>query len=116
MWDFAHSACFFIAGRSPSFEQLLDAVQFQRVESIEEARAIVIPAAAAKAADPATLLARVSNGALLVTEGDSPLARAFGLTFDGRPVQVTQIEDAKYPKVPIIWEKAVTVVAPAVPP
>jgi hypothetical protein len=116
MLCFALSACFFIAGRSPSFEQILDAVQFQRVESMDQARAIVIPAAAAKGVDTAKLLARVSAGALLVTEGDSPLARALGLTFDGKPVQITQIEDTTYPKIPIIWEKAVTVVAPAVPP
>jgi hypothetical protein len=115
MLCFALSACFFIAGQSPSLAQLLDAVQFQRVENIADASAIVIPAGAARTIDSATLVARVNAGALLVTERDSPLARAFGVTFDAKEIPVTQIEDAAYPKVAIIWEKPVSV-APPVPP
>jgi len=49
---------------------------------------------------------RVEAGTLLVLEGDSPLAAAFGFKPSGKPlVSVQSVEDLQSPDLRIIWEK-----------
>lgn len=113
MWCAALHACFFLFGSAPDYQQLLAAVQIPVVKRIEDATAIVVPAGTA--VDPQQIVARVEQGALLITERDSPLARKLGLAFDGREVEVTQVEDALNPRVAVVWEKPVKIVAPSLP-
>ncbi|SRR5579871_2943973 len=108
-------ACFFLFGAPPDYARLLDAVQIPMVERIEDATAIVVPAGAT-GVDTAAIVARVDSGALLVTEGDSPLSRALGLSFNASSIEVTQVEDASSPKLAIVWEKPLKLVPPSVPP
>jgi len=111
---FALSACFFIFGKAPGYEALLDSVQLPRTARMEEASAIVVPAGT-REIDVAAIAARVEGGALLITEGDSPLARALGIGFESREVEVTQVEDAMYPTVAIIWEQSAKIHPPVLP-
>jgi len=49
---------------------------------------------------------RVERGTLLVLEGESPLAAAFGFTASGKPkVRVQSVEDLQTPELRVIWEK-----------
>src|SRR5580698_2600251 len=91
MWCLALSACFYLFGPATDYEQLLAAVQIPRMERLEDATAIVVPTTAASQIDTAAIATRVDRGALLVTEGNSALARSLGLTFDGREIEVTQV-------------------------
>lgn len=50
---------------------------------------------------------RVEQGSILVLEGESPLAAAFGFKpSQESPVPVRSVEDLRAPDVRIIWEKA----------
>src|SRR5580658_3975641 len=107
MWCIALNACFFLFGPAADYEQLLASVQIPRVTRLEDSTAMVVPVSAARQVDAAQILPRVDNGSLLIIEGDSPLARAVGLTFNGREIEVTQVEDAGSPRLAIVWEKPV---------
>jgi hypothetical protein len=48
--------------------------------------------------------ARVDHGALLVIEGDSPVAAAFGFRSTSGRVAVRAVEDLRAPKLDIVWE------------
>jgi hypothetical protein len=50
---------------------------------------------------------RVERGTILVLEGESPLATAFGFRATTKHVTVRSIEDARAPNLKIIWEKPV---------
>jgi len=51
--------------------------------------------------------ARVGEGTLLVLEGDSPLARAFGFRPADKPhVIARSLEDVRAPQLRVIWEKS----------
>jgi hypothetical protein len=116
MWCIALNACFFFFGPAADYEQLLASVQIPRVTRLEDSTAMVVPVSAARQVDAAQILPRVDNGSLLIIEGDSPLARALGLTFLGREIEVTQVEDAGSPRLAIVWEKPVKLIPPALPP
>lgn len=61
--------------------------------------------------------ARVESGTVLVLEGDSPLAAAFGFRNSGKPpLPVRSVEDPSAPELRIIWEKAVEVPRFEMPP
>jgi hypothetical protein len=50
---------------------------------------------------------RIEHGAILVLEGESPLAAAFGFRPTAEPhVMVQSVEDLRAPALRIIWEKA----------
>jgi hypothetical protein len=49
---------------------------------------------------------RIEEGAVLILEGDSPLAEQFGFRPGGENVRVASIVDARRPKLPIVWQKA----------
>ncbi len=54
----------------------------------------------------ATWAGRVEKGAILVLEGESPLAESFGFKRGGKTVRTTSLRDVHRPTLPIIWEKA----------
>ncbi len=48
----------------------------------------------------------VQRGSILILEGDSPLAKSFGIRpSDAKPVSVRGIVDSHNPKLPLVWEK-----------
>ncbi|MGA2742892.1 MAG: hypothetical protein ABSG65_36330, partial [Bryobacteraceae bacterium] len=49
--------------------------------------------------------ARVTAGAYLILEGESPIAESFGFRATKENVRVTSLEDVHLPKLPIVWEK-----------
>lgn len=68
------------------------------------ARVLVLPAGTAAA--PATWLPRIEAGALVVLEGDSPLAEAMGIVASPQRVTTRSLVDVTDPKLPVIWEQS----------
>ncbi|MDX2153317.1 MAG: hypothetical protein SFV54_21410 [Bryobacteraceae bacterium] len=66
-------------------------------------------------ADPETWLPRIEQGAIVVLEGDSPLARALGFLPSPTRAPVQSIVDEHRPKLPIVWERPVDLPTYAVP-
>jgi hypothetical protein len=67
--------------------------------------------------DPTEWIARVEHGTILVVEGESPLAAAFGFRASPKPhVTVRSVEDMRAPKLRIIWEKALDLPVFEMPP
>ncbi len=64
---------------------------------------IVLPSEAATL-DPAQLQARLSEGAIVILEGASPHAEAFGIRPTGKSTRVYSAMELREPKLPIIWE------------
>jgi hypothetical protein len=61
--------------------------------------------------------ARVEQGTILVVEGESPLAAAFGFHARSKPhVTVRSVEDLRAPTLRIIWEKPLTLPVFDMPP
>src|SRR5260370_28481990 len=58
---------------------------------------------------------RVDRGAILILEGPSKTAEAAGFKLTTRRVPVRQIVDMHRPKLPIIWERSVTVSVSEIP-
>jgi hypothetical protein len=54
----------------------------------------------------ATWAGRIEKGAMLVLEGESPLAESFGFKRGAKTVRTTSLRDVHRPTLPIIWEKA----------
>ena len=52
---------------------------------------------------------RIEQGAIVVIEGESDLAAALGIKSGARRVIVRSIVDRRAPKLPIVWESAVTI-------
>ncbi|HUA86590.1 MAG TPA: hypothetical protein VMB85_22180 [Bryobacteraceae bacterium] len=70
------------------------------------ASAAIIVAPHGTPADP-KWAARVQSGAILVLEGDSPLAASFGIKPSSKPqVTARSLEDVRAPKLHAIWEKS----------
>src|SRR5579875_166235 len=59
---------------------------------------------------------RVERGAILVLEGESPLAGSFGFQPAARRVMARSLEDLRAPKLHIIWEKPLELPVFEVPP
>ena len=53
--------------------------------------------------------ARVSSGAYLILEGDSEAGRRFGFRPTARRVRAVSVEDLRYPRLEIVWERPVEV-------
>jgi hypothetical protein len=69
--------------------------------------ASVIVAPRGTAFPPAEWTARVEHGVILVLEGESPLAAAFGFHPGTQPhVSVRSVEDLRAPNLGIVWEQA----------
>ena len=70
------------------------------------ADAAVVVAPAGSKADAAEWSARVEKGTIVIVEGESSLASAFGFKPTGKPhVMARSEEDARTPKLRIVWEK-----------
>ena len=52
--------------------------------------------------------ARVERGAIVVLEGDSPVAASFGIRGTAKQVSIRSITDARAPKLGIVWEETVS--------
>jgi hypothetical protein len=63
-----------------------------------------------------TARSRVEQGAILVLEGASPAAQAFGFQPTEKRVEVHSALDARQPKIPLIWETPADVPVFATPP
>jgi len=68
----------------------------------DQSRVFIARAGAAASAD---WIARVEQGAILVLEGESPLADSYGFRPTKTAVPVAALIDAHRPALPIIWEK-----------
>ncbi|MBI3472985.1 MAG: hypothetical protein HY013_16635 [Candidatus Solibacter usitatus] len=68
----------------------------------ESARVVVLGPGAGASAGWAQ---RVEQGALLILEGESPVAESFGFRGGSQRVRVAGITDARRPKLPIIWRE-----------
>lgn len=72
-----------------------------------ESGAGVVVAPAGTTAATGEWTARVERGAILVLEGESPLAASFGFRPSPKPhVMIRGVEDVHAPKLRIVWEKA----------
>lgn len=89
-----------IARDAGSWPQIFSSIGFERRP---EARVFV--ARAGTAASP-EWAARVGKGAILVLEGESPLAESFGFRRGKSTVRTASLRDVHRPDLPIIWEKA----------
>ncbi len=65
-------------------------------------RLVVLPAGTSAA--PATWLPRIEAGALVILEGDSPLAEALGVLATPQRVATRSLVDVADPRLPVIWE------------
>lgn len=95
---------FSVIGPEPgAWPQILSAVGFARQDS-DLAKVFVL-----RAATPASKqwADRVERGALVILEGESPVAEFFGFQGGKERVRVGSIVDARRPKLPIIWQKTV---------
>jgi hypothetical protein len=54
---------------------------------------------------PATLPARVEGGAIAILQGHSAFSEAFGIRAGAKNIPTRNITEARYPKLPVIWEK-----------
>lgn len=67
-------------------------------------RLIVLPGGTSAA--PATWLPRIEAGALVILEGDSPLAEALGILANPQRITTRSLVDVADPKLPVIWEQS----------
>ena len=84
-----------------AWPELLSSIGFQQQPA---AVARVLVARAGAAASP-EWKSRVEQGAVLVLEGESPLAATFGFRAGGKRVRVNSVSDVHNPALSIIWEK-----------
>ena len=82
-----------------SWPQIFSSVGFE-----QQANAHVFVARAGTPAS-ADWVGRVEKGAILVLEGESPLAESLGFKRGEKTVQTTSLRDVHRPDLPIIWEK-----------
>jgi hypothetical protein len=90
---------------SGAWPQVLSSVGFARQDS-DLAKIFVL-----RPATPASKqwTERVERGAYIVLEGESPIAESFGFQGGKERVRVGSIIDARRPKLPIIWQKALEI-------
>jgi hypothetical protein len=93
-----------MGGDEGGWAEMLSAIGLTSGAS-ESAGVIVAPRGTDVAA--AEWAARVERGTMLVLEGESPLASAFGFRPNSKPrVSVRSVEDLRAPELHIIWGKA----------
>ena len=85
-----------------AWPEILSSIGLQR-QPAAVARVLVVRAGAAASPD---WNSRVEQGAILVLEGESPLAEMFGFRPGNQKVRVNSLTDVHNPKLSIIWEKA----------
>jgi hypothetical protein len=85
-----------------SWPRILGSVGFEAGTPDTTRIFIVRPGQAAPAGD---WRARVEGGAFLILEGDSEIGRSFGFAPTSQRVRVVSVEDARDPKLEIVWER-----------
>jgi hypothetical protein len=100
------SFSFHIMGNEPgSWPAVLSSIGLMNGKAAD-ARVVVAPHGTS--VPVAEWAARVEAGTILVLEGESPLATAFGFRANGKPHTIVRsIEDEHAPKLRIVWEKTV---------
>jgi len=90
-----------IARDAGSWPEILSSIGFES-QPAEKARILI-----GRAGSPASAewIGRVDQGAILVLEGESPLAESFGFKRGKQTVHVSSVRDIHCPQLPIIWEK-----------
>ena len=84
-----------------AWPEILSSIGLQR-QPAAVARVLVVRAGAAASPD---WNSRVEQGAILVLEGESPLAEMFGFRPGNQKVRVNSLTDVHNPKLSIVWEK-----------
>jgi hypothetical protein len=96
---------YFVAGgNTGAWPQLLHTLGLEE-QPASQARVLIYPAG--NQIDVEASLARLNKGALLVLEGDSPLARALGFVPTSRSLPVRKIQDLRQPELAITWAKRI---------
>src|SRR5690349_14375061 len=87
-----------LLGDASPWQEILSSLGFMK----DGGRVVVTPSGTSS-----DWTARVERGTILILEGESPLAAAFGFRPSSAPhVTVRSVEDLRAPKLRIIWEKA----------
>ena len=113
LWIPAAIACSLASGGSFSFHVMGDSAGswpavLSSVGLIDGtlASAGVVVAPQGTKADAAEWMDRVDKGAILILDGDSPLAAAFGFKPGAKPhIIARSVEDVRAPKLRIVWER-----------
>ncbi len=98
---FAASLTFHVEGPGAGVWQ--EALSALGLSANEKADVIVVPSGVS-----GDFLARVEQGAILIIEGESPVAASFGFKATDEQVTIRSIVDERAVKLGIVWEKAVT--------
>ena len=108
-----HGSSFHVIGSDPgSWPTLLSSIGLIN-SPLDDARVIAIPNASTAIADQ--WIARVDRGTILILEGESHLATAFGFRPTEAHQLVRSVEDLRAPKLRIIWETALDLPAFEIP-
>jgi hypothetical protein len=101
----AATLSFQIAGdERGSWPQILSSIGLTEGPATPKGSVVIIPSGTLEA--PASWKDRVEQGTILVLEGDSALAHAFGFRPTPTRVTVRSVEDRRAPKLKIVWEKS----------
>ncbi len=95
--------CYSVLSDDPgAWPEILSSIGLQR-QPAAAARVLVARAGAPVSPE---WTRRVETGAILILEGDSPLAAAFGFQPGAGKARVGSLTDVHNPKLPVIWEKS----------
>jgi hypothetical protein len=95
-----------------AWPEILSSIGLQR-QPAAVARVVVVRAGAAASPEWSS---RVEQGAILVLEGESPLAEMFGFRPGNQKVRVNSLTDVHNPKLSIVWEKGLDLPVFEIPP
>jgi hypothetical protein len=101
-----------LSDNTGAWPELLSSIGLQQQPA---AVARVLVARAGAAASP-EWKSRVEQGAVVVLEGESPLAATFGFRAGGKKVRVNSVTDVHNPALSIIWEKGMDLPVFEIPP
>ena len=92
-------------GDSQGWAEMLSSIGLSKGE-VPTADVVVVPPGAEVPAAEWAWAARIERGTILVLEGESPLAQAFGFRTNSSPhIQVRSVEDLRESSLRIVWEK-----------
>jgi Glycosyl hydrolase-like 10 len=90
-----------LGGSAASWQAVLSSIGL--IAGTEQSAGVIVAPEGTAAADWAT---RVEQGTILIVEGASPLAEAFGFRTVGKRVMVQSVEDVRAPELHILWQHA----------
>jgi hypothetical protein len=92
---------FHVADSSAVWREILSSVGFPAAPPGSEPRVMVL----GSGPPPADWRTRLSAGAILIVEGESPLAAELGFRASGRRLLVRSVRDVHRPQLRIVWEQ-----------